>query len=161
MSGRPGQDRVIQRINDLGYWYRVGEVELGPFTVDQEEDPKFDVELAAKLGVEPKEIVAAQFRITWRSRNPPVEDFIILTSPCTRNREGRVRGLFRETDSLGRILLRFLGGILSPIRGILRLRSMVARGRPQIMRTNVYHGFPNFPFLFLKMGNRRDFPKNY
>ncbi len=66
MSGRPGQDRVIQRISDVGYWYRIGDVELGPFTVDQEEDPKFDAELAAKLGVKSKEIVAAQFREVQR-----------------------------------------------------------------------------------------------
>lgn len=54
--------KVTQRITDVGYYYRAGDLELGPFTVRDEEDLKFDLDLAAKLGVEPKEILLARFR---------------------------------------------------------------------------------------------------
>ena len=47
---------MIQRVTDVGYYYRAGEVELGPFTVADEDDSKFRADLASKLGVEPKEI---------------------------------------------------------------------------------------------------------
>jgi len=52
--------KVTQRITDVGYYYRAGDMELGPFTVEQEQDPKFDDELASKLGVESKEILKAR-----------------------------------------------------------------------------------------------------
>jgi hypothetical protein len=50
---------VVQRITDVGYYYHLGEEELGPYAVDETSDPKFHTELAAKLGVEPKEILKA------------------------------------------------------------------------------------------------------
>ncbi len=52
--------RVTQRITDVGYYYRVGDKELGPYTVEDEQDPRFDDQLATKLGVEPKEILLAR-----------------------------------------------------------------------------------------------------
>lgn len=61
-NDRLSQPRVVQHITDVGYYYRAGDLELGPFTVQDEEDPKFDLELAAKLSVEPKEILLAQLR---------------------------------------------------------------------------------------------------
>jgi len=61
----PSQEKapkVTQRITDVGYYYRAGDIELGPFTVQDEQDLKFDTELAAKLGVEPKEVLKAHLR---------------------------------------------------------------------------------------------------
>ena len=57
---------VVQRITDIGCYYRAGNLELGPFTAKDEEDPKFDTELAAKLGVKPKHIVLARLIETVR-----------------------------------------------------------------------------------------------
>jgi len=38
----PGEPlKVSQRITDTGYYYRAGENELGPFTVQDEQDPGF------------------------------------------------------------------------------------------------------------------------
>lgn len=54
--------KAIQRITDAGYYYRAGDVELGPFTFQDEQAPKFDADLAAKLGVEPKDILLARLR---------------------------------------------------------------------------------------------------
>lgn len=53
---------VIQRITNIGYYYRYGQKELGPFNLDDEQDPTFNTELAAKLGVEPKKILEAALR---------------------------------------------------------------------------------------------------
>lgn len=57
---------AVQRITDIGCYYRAGNLELGPFTAKDEEDPKFDTELAAKLGVKPKDIVLARLIETVR-----------------------------------------------------------------------------------------------
>jgi len=59
--------KVTQRITDVGYYYRAGDVELGPFTVEQEQDPNLDLEIAAKLGVEPKEVLKARLREAERN----------------------------------------------------------------------------------------------
>jgi hypothetical protein len=58
--------KVVQRITDIGCYYRAGNLELGPFTVKDEEDPQFDTELAAKLGVKPKDVVLARLIETVR-----------------------------------------------------------------------------------------------
>jgi len=59
--------KVTQRITDVGYYYRAGDMELGPFTVEQEQDPNLDLEIAAKLGVEPKDILKARLREAERN----------------------------------------------------------------------------------------------
>jgi len=58
--------KVIQRITDAAYYYRAGDVELGPFTARDEQDPKFDANLAGRLGVEPKEILRARLKEVTR-----------------------------------------------------------------------------------------------
>lgn len=66
MKSSPASDeatpRVVQRITDEGYYYQAGDKELGPFTIKDEQGLDFDLGLAAKLGVKPKEILAAQLR---------------------------------------------------------------------------------------------------
>lgn len=60
-EGTPPQ--VAIRITDVGTYYKnllSESEELGPFTVEQEQDPLFDVDLARRLHVEPKEILAAR-----------------------------------------------------------------------------------------------------
>jgi hypothetical protein len=54
--------RVTQRITPAGYYYKLHgtENEIGLVTVDDEQDPEFDVQLGKKLGVEPKELLAAR-----------------------------------------------------------------------------------------------------
>jgi hypothetical protein len=44
----------------MGFYYKAAAEELGPFTVEQEQDAKFDEDLAAKLGVEIKDILTAR-----------------------------------------------------------------------------------------------------
>jgi hypothetical protein len=69
-NSSPGDDttpRVVQRVTDVGYWYRAGDLELGPFTVEQEQDPNLDLEIAAKLGVDPKDILKARLREAERN----------------------------------------------------------------------------------------------
>src|SRR3972149_7106966 len=53
---------VTQRITEMGNYYRRADSpeELGPFTVQQEQDPVFDGDLARKLHAEPKEILEAR-----------------------------------------------------------------------------------------------------
>jgi hypothetical protein len=61
----PTQDEtppVTQRITDIGYYYSTATQELGPFSVQDEQDPKFDEKLAKRLGVSPKEILKARLR---------------------------------------------------------------------------------------------------
>jgi hypothetical protein len=54
---------VVQRITPAGSsYYRAGEVELGPFTFEDEQNLNFDLELAAKLGVDPKEVFLARMK---------------------------------------------------------------------------------------------------
>lgn len=60
---------LTERITDVGYYYRTGDKELGPFTVQDEEDPSFINELATKLSVDPKEFVEARLREIIRPTN--------------------------------------------------------------------------------------------
>jgi hypothetical protein len=58
---------VVQRITPAGSsYYRAGEVELGAFTFEDEQNLNFDLELAAKLSVDPKEVVLARMKETQR-----------------------------------------------------------------------------------------------
>ena len=54
--------KVAQRITDVGFYYhlRSGGEELGPFTVEDEENPELDKTLTSKFGVDFKEILAAR-----------------------------------------------------------------------------------------------------
>jgi len=52
--------KVTQRITDVGYYYRAGDNELGPFTVQDEQDLGFDSRLAKDLGVEVKDVLKAR-----------------------------------------------------------------------------------------------------
>jgi hypothetical protein len=63
------QPKVAQRITDAGFYYceRSGGEELGPFTVEDEEDPELDKTLTSKLGVDYKEILAARLYEIRRS----------------------------------------------------------------------------------------------
>jgi len=90
--------QVTQRITDMGYYYRSGEMELGPFTVQDEEDPKFDVDLAIKLGVEPKEVLKAQLREIQR--------------PTTFDEVAEVLGSTIRRDQAAKLIL-FAAGILT------------------------------------------------
>ena len=50
-SNRESQtSRVTQRVTDVGYYYRVGDKELGPYRVEDEQGLKFDGELAGHAG---------------------------------------------------------------------------------------------------------------
>ncbi len=57
---------VVLRITDEGYYYKKGKLELGPFTVQDEQELIFDKQLAQKLDVEPKELFTARLRETNR-----------------------------------------------------------------------------------------------
>jgi len=59
---RQNSESTTLRIMDVGYYYCTGNRELGPFTVQDEENPTFINELATKLGVDPKEILKARLR---------------------------------------------------------------------------------------------------
>ena len=63
--------KVAQRITDAGFYYRLreGGEEIGPFTVEDEEDPQLDQTLASKLAVDVKEILAARLYEVKRSTN--------------------------------------------------------------------------------------------
>jgi len=54
------QLKVTQRITEMGYYYRAGERDLGPFTVQDEQDPEFDARIAKDLGVEPVDLLKAR-----------------------------------------------------------------------------------------------------
>ena len=66
---QPG--KVVQRITDAGYYYRLreGGEEIGPFTVEDEEDPALDQTLASKFGVDVKEILVARLYEVKRPTN--------------------------------------------------------------------------------------------
>jgi hypothetical protein len=90
--------RVVLRITDVGCYYRTGQTELGPYTVEDEEDPNFDVELAKGLGVEPKEILLARQRDVVR--------------PTTFDEIGEVLGSTIRHDLPTKLIL-FSAGILT------------------------------------------------
>jgi hypothetical protein len=73
--------RVKQRITDVGYYYQVdGQPEFGLFSVNDEQDPDFDANLAAKLGVDPKELFATR---TWEIQRPTTFDELANALGCT------------------------------------------------------------------------------
>ena len=76
---------VIQRITDMGFYYhRVdSQDELGPFTVQQEQDTTFDVELGKKLGVEAREILEA--RLSEVTRETTFEEIAEVLSSTVRH----------------------------------------------------------------------------
>jgi hypothetical protein len=53
---------VIQRITETGTYYKRADSgeELGPFTTEQEQDANLDIQVAAQLQVEPREILEAR-----------------------------------------------------------------------------------------------------
>ena len=59
-KGPSDELRVKQRITDIGFYYKSSGEELGPFTVEQEGQTKFDDDLAAKLSVEVKDLLLAK-----------------------------------------------------------------------------------------------------
>jgi len=59
--------RVRIRVTDAGYYYRVGEVESDLCTVQDEQNPDFERNLAKKLGVEVNEILKARL---WEIQRP-------------------------------------------------------------------------------------------
>jgi hypothetical protein len=59
--------KIAQRITDVGYYYRAGQREVGPFTVQDEQDPDFDSRLAKDLGVEPMDVLKARLAEIQRS----------------------------------------------------------------------------------------------
>jgi hypothetical protein len=76
------ESRVIQRISDVGFFYglRTGGQELGPFTLDDEDKPQFDGELAKKLNVDLKEVLKARI---YEVRRPTGFDEVADTLGCT------------------------------------------------------------------------------
>lgn len=72
--------KVKQRITDAGYYYQVGGREIGLFTVNDEQDPAFDVNLAAKLGVDPKELFLTRM---WEVQRPTTFDELAEVLGCT------------------------------------------------------------------------------
>jgi len=83
--------KVTQRITDVGYYYRAGDLELGPYTAQDKEDPKLIVKVATELGVEPKEILAAHLRE--------------LTRPTTFNEVADVLGSTIRHDQPTKLIL--------------------------------------------------------
>jgi hypothetical protein len=78
--------RVTQRLTAEGSYYRVGELELGPFKFEDEENPKFDSELATKLDVKPKEILYARLKERHRPTNfKEVADVLPSKATCQAN----------------------------------------------------------------------------
>jgi len=71
------ESKVKQRITATGYYYRCGEVELGPYLLEDEQAHDFDDVLARKLGVDVKDVLASRLReivrptsfqeLMWRS----------------------------------------------------------------------------------------------
>jgi hypothetical protein len=90
--------RVVQRITDAGYYYRAGDIELGPFTFQEEQDSQFDANLAVKLGDEPKELLRARLREAVR--------------PTTFSEVGEVLGSTIRHDLAAKLIL-FCAGILT------------------------------------------------
>jgi hypothetical protein len=61
--------KVAQRITEAGFYYRLrsGGEEIGPFTVENEQDPQCDNRIAEKLGVDLQEILKARL---WEVERP-------------------------------------------------------------------------------------------
>jgi hypothetical protein len=94
----PSTPRVVQRITEAGYYYRAGDIELGPSTFEDEQDPKFDETLAEKLGVQPEDIHEARLRE--------------MTRPVTLDEVAEILGSTIRHDRVNKLIL-FLAGILT------------------------------------------------
>jgi len=58
--------KVSCRITAAGYYYRQGETELGPFTLQDHYDPKFEETVGTKLNLEPEHVSDAYWRTVER-----------------------------------------------------------------------------------------------
>jgi hypothetical protein len=90
--------KVVQRITDAGYYYQAGNLESGLCTVEDEEKPDFDTELAKKLGVSPADILKARVHEIQR--------------PITFQECGDVLGVTIRHDNPNKLIL-LSGGILN------------------------------------------------
>ncbi len=91
--------RVKLRITEAGYYYRVDDgQEFGPFSREDEQQPGSDSQLAAKLGVEQKEIIIARLQETIR--------------PTTFSEVGEVLGSTIRRDEPTKVIL-FCAGLLT------------------------------------------------
>jgi hypothetical protein len=92
--------KVAQRITDAGFYYRLrsGGEELGPFTVEDEENPELDKTLTSKLGVDYKEILAARL---YEIRRATTFDEVADVLGCTIRH-----------DQANKVIL-FCGGLLT------------------------------------------------
>ena len=91
------QVRVTQRVTEVGYYYRAGEKELGPFSVQDEQPPDFDATLAEDLGVDPQDILRARLAEIQR--------------PTTFDEVGAVLGSTIRRDQAPKLIL-FSSGLL-------------------------------------------------
>ncbi len=62
----PDSTRLVCRITAAGYYYRVGETELGPFTLQERYDPNFEATLCGRLHVTVDELAAAYWGAVQR-----------------------------------------------------------------------------------------------
>src|SRR5208282_5383795 len=92
------EPKVVQKITAAGYYYKSGTRDLGPFTVEQEQNPNFDLELAKGLDVEPKDIIAARLHT--------------LTRPTTFTEIAEVLGSTVRHDLANKLIL-FCAGVLN------------------------------------------------
>jgi hypothetical protein len=90
--------KIVQRITDVGYYYRAGQRELGPFAVQDEQDPSFDSRIAKDLGVEIKNVLEARLAEVQR--------------PTTFDEIAEVLGSTIRRDQAPKLIL-FSGGILN------------------------------------------------
>jgi len=90
--------KIAQRITDVGYYYRAGQRELGPFAVQDEQDPGFDSRLAKDLRVEPIDILKARLAEVQR--------------PTTFDEVAEVLGSTIRRDQAPKLIL-FSAGILN------------------------------------------------
>jgi len=76
---------VSLRVTELGSYYTLGDIaeELGPFTVEEEQASNFDQELADKLHVDVKEILAA--RLTEMTRETTFQEVAEVLSSTVRH----------------------------------------------------------------------------
>jgi hypothetical protein len=89
--------KVTQRITDIGYYYRAGDMEVGPFTVEDEQDQGLDSRLAKELSVEVRDIMKARLAEIQR--------------PTTFDEVGGVLGSTIRRDLAPKLIL-FSSGLL-------------------------------------------------
>ena len=72
--------RVTQRITDAGYYYQLGGREFGLFTANDERDPAFDLNLAKKFGMDPKDLLLTR---AWEIQRPTTFSELADVLGCT------------------------------------------------------------------------------